>query len=498
MAFSKAIKELLQMNRAGDVSRELRARLFGTVFWSAIGMMLLGYALWGHAMDAELVQRGLQVSGLLMMTLVWAIWKRQNVDLATLLLVIAFWIPITLAIIIDAGDSSYWLVPQVLLIFFTRFVLNGRIAIGLGIATLATDFVIYAYDLNRYLPDEIRTLIPENDWAPVFISFLSILFLFYITDHFIVESMRGVRVTEGRYRSLFEKTNDLVIQVGADYRIQNINQQGADLLGYKIEELIGKPYAEIASPEEKQKVIDNFKQLERVGVSPFFERVLVRQDGSRCQFEFNATAIKNENGKLQYFQGVGRDLTERKRLEEQLRYSLSEMQALAMQDPLTGLLNRRAITEHAEAEWHRSARERRPMCVVLIDLDNLKDVNDSLGHPVGDRAIIELAAVIKASRRRYDWSGRWGGDEFMLVLPGANLVEANDVAERMRSQYSESPVVASIPERVRPHVSMGVACYSGRPGEEISLTQLISQTDQALYQAKQSGKNRVELYRDEK
>jgi two-component system chemotaxis response regulator CheY len=168
-----------------------------------------------------------------------------------------------------------------------------------------------------------------------------------------------------------------------------------------------------------------------------------------------------------------------------------------MQDPLTGLLNRRAITDHAEAEWHRSARERRPMCLALIDLDNLKDVNDNQGHQMGDQAIVELANVIRNSRRRYDWAGRWGGDEFMLVLPGANLVDAHEVADRLRVQYEEAPLVRDMPENARARVSIGVACYSGRPSEEVPLDLLIKQADQALYQAKLGGKNRVELFRTE-
>jgi diguanylate cyclase (GGDEF)-like protein/PAS domain S-box-containing protein len=342
----------------------------------------------------------------------------------------------------------------------------------------------------------LRNLGGTNDAVAIIISLLFLMFIFFLLDTVLRESLVHSQRAENRYRSLYEKTNDAVFLVSPDQRILSVNLQAADLLGYEIDELIGKPYAELVAPDEKKKVQENFIRLEKEGTAPFFERIMVRKDGSRCQLEFNANAIHDEAGQLLYFQGVGRDMTERKRLEEQLRYSLEEMETLAMQDPLTGLLNRRAITEHAEAEWHRSARERRPMCIVLIDLDNLKDVNDALGHPVGDQVIIELSEVIKASRRRYDWSGRWGGDEFMLVLPGANLVEANEVSERLRAQFAESPVTAGIRERVRPYVSMGVACYSGRPGEEIPLNQLISQADQALYQAKQRGKNRVELYRD--
>lgn len=498
MRVSKIISDLFRLNKAGDVSLELRTRLFGVVFWVTAVMMLLGFFLWGPLMEASIMQRVIQAGGLVMLGVVWGLWKWNKVDQAALLLVAGFWILITAAVIIQGDEGAYWLVPQVLLVIFTRFVINGRIAISLGLVTALADFAIFTYYPGRYLPDEFSQLFSENEWGPIFLSFLSILFIFYLVDMIIFETLRSARSIESRYRSLFDKTNDAVFIVDPNQRVLDVNHLAAELLGYTPDQMIGKPYADFIAPEEKQKVQDNFRRLDHDGMSPLFERVMVRKDGSRCNVEFNATAFRDEQGRLLYYQGVARDLTERKRLEEQLRYSLEEMETLAMQDPLTGLLNRRAITEHAEAEWHRSARERRPMCLVLIDLDNLKDVNDSLGHQVGDQAIIELAAVIKASRRRYDWSGRWGGDEFMLVLPSANLVEAHDVAERLRAQYTESPVIAGMPERVRPHLSAGVACYSGRPGEEVPLTQLITQADQAIYRAKQVGKNRVEVYRDEK
>lgn len=485
------------MNRTGDMSQDMRSRLLGPVLAAVAILVAFGTIFTGGLMDAGIAGRAGQIISVVMLALIWFLWKRGFIDLASHLLVWGFWLLATLVVLSESGRASHWIVPQFLLVILSRFILNGRIAVFLGVATAGFDFAIYQFNLYQYVPTELRELAYGNDWVAIAIAFLLLLFIFYLADVVLRDSVRQSQITEGRYRSLFEKTNDLVIQVNPEHRIANINQQGADLLGYKVEELIGKPYVDLAAPDEKRKVSENFEQLEKVGISPFFERVLVRKDGSRCHFEFNATAIKDEHGKLLYFQGVARDLTGRKRLEEQLRYSLEEMQALAMQDTLTGLLNRRAITDHAEAEWHRSARERRPMCLALIDLDNLKIVNDNRGHQTGDQAIIELANVIRNSRRRYDWAGRWGGDEFMLVLPGANLVDAHEVAERLRQQFEESPLIQGLPEDVRPHVSLGVACYSGRPGEEVPLALLIKQADQALYRAKQSGKNRVELFRNE-
>ena len=497
MNLSQNLRDLLHLNRTGDMSQGLRSRLLGPVLAAIAILVAFGTVFTGGLIDAGVAGRAGQIIAVGMLALIWFLWKRGFIDFAAHLLVWGFWTLDGLVVLSESGRASHWIVPQFLLVILSRFILNGRIAIFLGVATAGFDFAIYQFDLYQYVPAEWRELAYGNDWVAIAIAFFFLLFIFYLADIVLRESLRQSQITEGRYRSLFEKTNDLIIQISPDQRILTINQQGADLLEYKIDELVGKPYIDLVSPEEKQKVRENFVQLEKAGISPFFERVLVRKDGSRCQFEFNATAVKDEHGKLLFFQGVARDLTDRKRLEEQLRYSLEEMQALAMQDPLTGLLNRRAITDHAEAEWHRSARERRPMCLALIDLDNLKDVNDNQGHQMGDQAIVELANVIRNSRRRYDWAGRWGGDEFMLVLPGANLVDAHEVADRLRVQYEEAPLVRDMPENARARVSIGVACYSGRPSEEVPLDLLIKQADQALYQAKLGGKNRVELFRTE-
>ena len=132
--------------------------------------------------------------------------------------------------------------------------------------------------------------------------------------------------------------------------------------------------------------------------------------------------------------------------------------------------------------------------MILIDLDNLKKVNDTKGHLVGDQVLLELAKVIKASRRHYDWAGRWGGDEFMLVLPGANLVEAKEVAERMRASYEKSQLISGIGQLA--YASMGIACNSGRPGDQVDLDKLFEWADRALYRAKERGRSRVEVHRD--
>jgi len=489
-------KELIRLNRAGDISPELRAKLFGSVLLSLAALVFLGLVLSGGLMDSGVPVRLVQVAVLLLLVLVWRLWKRGNVALASNFLIYGFWLIVSLVVISESGRASHWLVPQFLLIVLARFITTGRAAILLGVLTAALDFSIYQFDLHQYLPPEWHELAMGTDWSAIAISFLFLLFIFYLADAVLRETLSRARFTEGRYRSLFDRTNDAIFIIAPDLKYIEVNQNAANLLGYSREDLIGKSVFDSVLQDDRESIGRYFAQLEKEGSLPVYERTLLRADSSRRIAEVSVAAVADERGNTLYFQSVMRDITERKRLEEQLHLSLGEMEALAMQDPLTGLLNRRAISDHAEAEWHRAQRERRPVCVALIDLDNLKTINDTLGHQVGDKVIEQLATTVGKTLRRYDWAGRWGGDEFMLVLPGTNLVEAQEIAERLRNHYNSSELIMEMKGGLNPFLSLGIACFSGRPGDEITPSQLFGQADKALYRAKQGGKDRIEVYRD--
>jgi diguanylate cyclase (GGDEF)-like protein/PAS domain S-box-containing protein len=495
MQIRQRFDDFMRLSQAGDTSPELLARLFGYVFWVLSLLVVLGTILTGSIISTSEIPRLLQILMFLMLAGVWLLWKRGHVTAATYVMMWSLWLLTTLVVLSEAGRASHWLVPQFLLIVLTRFLLNGRVAMLMGLVTAIADFLIYYLELAMLLPAGLHELAFGKDWPAIALSFLFLLFIFFLADTVLRHSLLEARRNEGRYRSLFEHTNDAVFLIDVNLRYVEVNKQAAALLGYEPAELVGKLVTEVVAPPEVVAMKANFSRLEREGMIPLFERTMVRKDGSRIVTEVNISAVRGEDGQVLYHQSVIRDITERKRLEDQLRYSLEEMETLAMQDPLTGLLNRRAVNEHAEAEWFRAQREGRPMCIVLIDLDNLKKVNDTQGHASGDQIILELARAIKTHKRRYDWGGRWGGDEFLLVLPGTTLTDAGEIAERLRNHYVQSDVARSFGESAS--LSMGVACYSGRAGDDLSLTRLLTQADQALYRAKEQGKNQVQLYRDE-
>ena len=176
------------------------------------------------------------------------------------------------------------------------------------------------------------------------------------------------------------------------------------------------------------------------------------------------------------------------RLEEELMQARIQMEALAMHDGLTGLLNRRAIEEYAEAEFNMAGRKKQAMSVILLDIDHFKNVIDRFGHKFGDVVLRQVAQTLKEDLRNYDRVGRWGGEEFLLILPGTELKDAVTVAERLRSKTAAVQTSLENGETFSIHISLGTACTTG---QFQSLAKLIDAADQALYQAKQSGRNRV-------
>lgn len=185
------------------------------------------------------------------------------------------------------------------------------------------------------------------------------------------------------------------------------------------------------------------------------------------------------------------DVTSFKRTEGELRSLTSELKLLAETDGLTGLMNRRSFDARIEEELARSERERRPLSVVLFDVDHFKSYNDTLGHPAGDECLKVVARCVKmALLRQGDVAARYGGEEFIAILPGTDEDSAYQVAERARRALLELGVPHGAVRGGRVTMSAGIATYAG-PATPLSSSQLVLHADEALYQAKGAGRNRV-------
>lgn len=181
-------------------------------------------------------------------------------------------------------------------------------------------------------------------------------------------------------------------------------------------------------------------------------------------------------------------------LERVLNEAKENLSGLAMHDSLTGLFTRRAIYERALAELNRCGRRGTPLSLVLVDIDHLKDINESHGQVIGDQALRYVADVIASTIRSYDLAGRWGGEEFLIVMPEASIGEAARAAERLRRQIAESRLPLTRGDVLRLTVSLGV--NEVHPRNPADLDVFLCQVDDALFQAKREGRNRVYWFRD--
>ena len=161
---------------------------------------------------------------------------------------------------------------------------------------------------------------------------------------------------------------------------------------------------------------------------------------------------------------------------------------LASLDPLSGLLNRRTLFQRIEIEIERSLRLGLPLTGIMIDIDHFKRVNDNFGHPCGDMVIREIGARLTRSLRKYDYAGRYGGEEFFVLFSNTTAELAHTIAERFRKDVEEASFRWEN-EELKLTVSIGISQYV--PGE--TPDRWISRTDAAMYRAKQRGRNQTEL-----
>lgn len=183
---------------------------------------------------------------------------------------------------------------------------------------------------------------------------------------------------------------------------------------------------------------------------------------------------------------VGRRFVE---LNERLAEANRDLAVVARTDALTGVLRRRAIYERLEEEVARAAREEAPLCVGMLDIDHFKRVNDEFGHSVGDSVLREVVRSATTVLRPYDSIGRVGGEEFLVVLPGANGFAAQTALTRIRAMVAATPVYVG-GENISITVSLGGAAHCGE-----SLDELVARADAALYEAKNTGRDRVVMAR---
>jgi diguanylate cyclase (GGDEF)-like protein/PAS domain S-box-containing protein len=302
---------------------------------------------------------------------------------------------------------------------------------------------------------------------------------------------------EHRYRALFEQSHDAVFILDVSGKLIEVNQRAANLLGYTVEELSQLSVIDIsAQKEESAQILERLRKGELI---PLYERDFTRKNGESVTVELNIELVCDEDGTPIHIQSVARDISERKKNEvvmqeanQKLRNQLVEIDLLqsqlreqATRDSLTGLYNRRFLEETMSREFLLAEREKGPICLVMMDIDGFKGFNDTYGHDAGDLLLRKLGELLISEVRSTDISCRYGGEEFLVVMPGAALENGYERAEHIRSAFL-SQDIKHLGVELHATLSIGVAGFPqhGKTSEEV-----LHAADQAMYAAKKAGRN---------
>lgn len=323
-----------------------------------------------------------------------------------------------------------------------------------------------------------------------------------------------LRDSEARYRALAENSHDVIWTADISTRRYTYASPSIrEMTGYTVEEVVGQPIDSWLTAESAGRLAREIDlSLRRIAAGDqaasvlVSELELVRKDGGQIFIEVVASYLRDEHGVARSILGVTRNVSERKAAEcalkesnRQLHARIEEigrlqvaLQELAVRDSLTGLYNRRYLDETLEREVSRARREGIPLSLVMLDIDYFKRVNDTYGHQVGDEVLRTLAATLSADIRAEDVACRYGGEEFLILLPNMPLSNAMQRAEAWRSAV-ERLSIAHGNFRLTFTISLGVSAYPDHGKTPDELTRC---ADQALYKAKRDGRNRVVIHYD--
>ena len=299
----------------------------------------------------------------------------------------------------------------------------------------------------------------------------------------------ALKKSEEQYRTLIELASDGIFLANSDGNYIEVNSAGCQLLNYTRAEILQLTMREIVRPIPNRTEI--LKEL-RDGKAFLVECDMIRKDGIPVPVEINSRQLPDGR-----FLGIVRDITGRRHAEEKLRHanesleaahqklrqSLAYEQQLARTDSLTGISNRHHFFEFASHAFSAAARYHRPLSIIMFDVDHLKQVNDTFGHAAGDTMLMQIAHAASEEMRSVDVLARYGGDEFIILLPETNAKQARFIADRICASARLFSITLSV----------GIAEFQNDPLDE-NVEIIIRHADKALYEAKANGRNCIVIY----
>jgi len=290
------------------------------------------------------------------------------------------------------------------------------------------------------------------------------------------------------FQQLAQSTNDVIVVTAAAPLgppgpiIVYVNPAFTALTGYDADEVIGRSTRLLHGPNTDSQTVAAVRAAMEAQRPIRVELLNYSREDDEFWIDTHIVPLRDAHGRVTHFATIGRDLSATKRLQQ-------ELQSMASTDPLTGLLNRRRFLEQAGTEFLRSQRYLHELAAVMLDIDHFKAINDTHGHFVGDQVLIALSRAAENLLRDIDILCRWGGEEYVILMPETPLAGAAILAERLREVLARLAVDTTA-GTVRFTVSAGVAA---RCECDTRITDILQRADTALYAAKQHGRNRIQV-----
>ncbi|MCJ8294841.1 MAG: diguanylate cyclase [Colwellia sp.] len=288
--------------------------------------------------------------------------------------------------------------------------------------------------------------------------------------------------SEKMFRNLMESAYDGIIMVDNKGNIASVNERLIIMTGYTKAELIGHQ-VELLIPERFN---NHVKLRENYLSNPYTramgagrELCLQGKKGNEVPVEISLNPV-TINDEL-FVSVLLHDISKQKQMEDELRY-------LACHDALTGLYSRNKMDLKLNEEIQRASRYKHTMSIFMLDIDHFKDVNDTYGHDVGDEVLKHVANEIERSIRTTDFAARFGGEEFIIILPETVTQKAEELAERLRNSIANFHMYTKYDKDIKLTVSIGIATY---PSHAKTAPELLKAADTAMYAAKEAGRNKV-------
>lgn len=296
-----------------------------------------------------------------------------------------------------------------------------------------------------------------------------------ITERKLVETR--LKESEEKYRTVFEESKDIIFITSVDGNIVDISPPASKLFGYAMDELIGMNIHGLCVNPSCH--FEFQKGIEQHGFVKDYEVKMRKKDWSEMDCVITASSRKTNGDNIIGYQGIIRDITAQKAMEEKLT-------SMLVNDELTGLLNRRGFFEFAPKQLKLCCRNSSEAVLLFADLDDLKKINDEMGHQEGDMALIDIATALKETFRETDSVARIGGDEFVVLMPESTKSHIDAAADRLQKRLNT--LNADGKRRYKLSLSIGRAYYDSE--QPCSIDELISRADKSMYEQK---KNRKKL-----